>query len=330
MGKPKNNPESQSPTEGELSLAELTDSKADKLQRAVALLKRQNRILADALEQSRQQHRVVRIQPVPSKRSKSEFVRVIIPDTHGSAIDPVAAGIFLSDLRAIDPDEIVMGGDHVDCGGFLAQHHTLGYVAQTDYSYEDDIACANDFLDRVQKNAPRAKIHYIEGNHERRVETWCVTESLRNTKDAEMLRRLLAPQFKLRLAERGIQYYRQSEHYHGLRIPGAIRLGKCYFWHSVSTAKSAAPVNLRQFSANVVYFHTHRRDAASGVPINKGDIGAWNPGCLCKMQPLWQHTRPTDWTHGFGLQLVARNANFLHINIPIINGQSLLMPLLKR
>ncbi len=47
----------------------------------------------------------------------------------------------------------------------------------------------------------------------------------------------------------------------------AIRLGKCYFWHSVSTAKQAAAVNLRQFAANVVYFHTHRQDHATAAPV---------------------------------------------------------------
>jgi hypothetical protein len=30
---------------------------------------------------------------------------------------------------AIDPDEIIMLGDHLDCGGFLAQNQVLGFVA---------------------------------------------------------------------------------------------------------------------------------------------------------------------------------------------------------
>jgi hypothetical protein len=54
--------------------------------------------------------------------------------------------------------------------------------------------------------APKARIDYIEGNHERRVETWCVTQSLRNSKDAEFLRRAFAPEFLLNLKERGIPY----------------------------------------------------------------------------------------------------------------------------
>lgn len=304
-------------------------TQTNRLKEKCRRLEHQNKTLLAALKSKQTARHFNFVKPARKRHLGGELVRVIVPDSHGSAIDASAAGAFLADLRGLDPDEIVLGGDHVDCGGFLAQHHTLGYVAQTDYSYDEDIASANQFLDQIQKAAPRARIHYIEGNHERRVETWCVTESLRNTKDAEMLRQILAPEFKLHLAERGIHYYRQSQHYHGISIPGAIRLGKCYFWHSVSTAKQAAAVNLRQFAANVVYFHTHRQDHATGAPVGKGEIGAWNVGCLCKQQPLWQHTRPTDWTTGYGVQLVARSGNFLHVTIPIVHGQSLLMPLIN-
>jgi hypothetical protein len=293
---------------------------------ANANLKRLNAVLLQQLQAAKKPTRTFNLLPCRQTSLKGDKLRVIIPDSHGSAIDPPAAAAFLADLKMINPHEIVMGGDHVDCGGFLAQHHTLGYVAQTDYSYADDIAAAAHFLDQIQAAAPRARIHYIEGNHERRVETWCVTESLRNEKDAEMLRRILAPEFQLDLKGRGITYYRQSEHYMGINIPGAIRLGKCYFWHSVSTAKQAAAVNLRQFAANVVYFHTHREDFASGVPVGKGDIGAWNFGCLCKRQPLWQHTRPTDWTTGYGVQCVSPQDNFLTVAARIVNGHSLLLP----
>ncbi len=293
-------------------------------------LENQVEILATALKKSRDARHTVRIAPKLTARTKDEIVRVIIPDSHGSAIDPVAAAAFLADLKYLDPDEIVMLGDHVDCGGFLAQHHTLGYVAQTTYSYEEDIQCANHFLNQIQKLAPRAVIHYIQGNHERRIEKWAVTSALANARDSEMLRRAFDPEFLLNLSDRGIKYYRQSTHYMGIRIPGAIKLGKCFFWHSVASAKDSASVNLRQFGANVVFGHIHREQSASGVPVGLGDIGAWCPGGLTLQQPLWQHTRPTDWTLGFGVQFQAKSHNFLHINSRIVKGQSLLLPLLNK
>lgn len=307
----------------------LAESRGRALEAEIAGLKKENKLLADALVAARVKPRFPAIRPAKASKYPGDYVRAIIPDSHGSAISRIAAAAFLADLKRLDPREVVMLGDHVDCGGFLAQHHVLGYVAQTTYSYADDLAAANAFLDQIQTAAPRGKIHYIEGNHERRVETWCVTQTLRHAKDAEMLRRAFAPEFTLQLAQRGIAYYRQGEHYHGLPVPGAIRLGKCHFWHGTSAAKHAAAVNVAQIGGNVVYGHTHREDATSLRPVATGDIGAWNPGCLCEQQPLWCHTRPTNWTHGYGVQLVARSGRFLHVNVRIVDGASLLIPLLK-
>ncbi|NBX75058.1 MAG: metallophosphoesterase [Proteobacteria bacterium] len=211
-----------------------------------------NSKLAAALERA---HATPRAKaPVPAKSARSsgeELVRVVIPDTHGCKADQQALSACLGDVKSLNPDEIVLLGDHVDCGGLLAQHHVLGYVAETSYTYEQDIAATRAFLDALQTAAPRARIHYIEGNHERRVETWCVTQSLRNAKDAEFLRRAFAPEFLLNLKERGIPYYRQGEFYMGLKLPGAIRLGKCYFTHGSRTPRQATDSMLQAFGARL-------------------------------------------------------------------------------
>lgn len=291
-------------------------------------LRRQNRILAEELAAERQPPRLVRPASVP-RPSPSDRIRVIIADNHGSVMDAPACAAVVADLKHLRPHEIVHLGDGVDCGGFLAQHHVMGFVAETEYSYTDDIANANRFLDDVQNAAGAAEFDYIEGNHERRVETWCVTQTLRHQKDCETLRKALAPEYMLQLKKRGIRYIRQSEHY-GCRTPGTIRKGKCFFWHGSSTAKHAATVNLGQIGGNVVFGHTHRQQGESAAPVAQGEIGAWNPGCLCRQQPLWQHTRPTNWTTGYAVQIISRAGHFLHINIRIVDGVSLLRPLLAK
>jgi predicted phosphodiesterase len=260
----------------------------------------------------------------PPRRGKDDIVRVIIPDTHGAKVDKGALAACLGDIKALDPDELILLGDHVDAGGFLAQHHVMGYVAESAYTYEADIAATNAFLDVLQEAAPRARVEYIEGNHERRIESWALTQTLRNSKDAEYLRRNFAPEFLLRLKERGIPYYRQGEFYDDLPLPGTIRKGKCYFTHGTSTSKQATTTTLNSFAGNVVFGHTHREQSSSARPVHAGQIKAWNPGCLCELQPLWQHTNPTSWTHGFAVQLAAKSGDFLHLNIPIIGGKSLL------
>jgi predicted phosphodiesterase len=260
----------------------------------------------------------------PPKRGKDDLVRVIIPDTHGAKVDEAALAACLGDIKSLDPDEIILLGDHVDAGGFLAQHHTMGFVAESAYTYESDIAATNAFLDALSTAAPRAKVEYVEGNHERRIEQWALTQTLRNSRDAEFLRRAFAPEFLLRLKERGIAYYRQSEFYDDLPLPGTIRKGKCYFTHGTSTSKQATTVTLNSFAGNVCFGHTHREQSSSARPVHAGQIRAWNPGCLCELQPLWQHGNPVSWTHGWALQLANRSGEFLHLNIPIVNGKSLL------
>jgi hypothetical protein len=98
----------------------------------------------------------------------------------------------------------------------------------------------------------------------------------------------------------------------------------------LSTAKHAASVHLIKFGGNVVYGHTHRADSFVDRTVTEGVIGAWSPGCLCKLQPYWMHTNLTGWSHGYGLQLVAGDGSFLHINVPIIDGRSYLVQLTER
>ena len=266
---------------------------------------------------------------LPDGRQEGDIIRVVIPDTHGAKADKTALAAVLADVKTIDPQEIILLGDHVDCGGFLAQHLVMGYVAETAYSYEEDLEHGNAFLDSLRFSAPHAKIEYIEGNHERRVETWCVTQTLRHSKDAERLRQLYAPEFRLNLAERGIPYYRQGCFYDGLSIPGTIKRGKCFFFHGISTSKNAVTATLDKIGGNCVFGHTHRGQSEIVRRVGIGVIGGWNPGCLCELQPLWQHTAPTEWTHGYAVQLVSENGGFLHINIPIIDGQSHFTALFK-
>lgn len=290
---------------------------------------------------AKQQTRIDRSQrikyrlPRPAKIKKTkDFYRIVIPDTHGCFVDDKAIAAFLADLKEMSGKvrEIVMLGDHLDCGGFLAEHHTIGYVAEANYSFEDDIAATNTLLDAIQEICPRVPIHYLEGNHERRIEKWCVTKA-HSSKNAtrgtvELLMKnflkMFATENVLQLDKRGINYYKQGQFYNDCRIPSTIRLGKCYFTHGSRTGSSPAKAMLRDFGACVVFGHVHRSDSCIDRNVKDGEKGAWTPGCLCRLQPLWQHTQLTGWSHGYGLQLVREDESFLHVNVPIIEGRSYL------
>jgi len=292
------------------------------LRRQVASLQAQLKFTVETLDRYRAAKAPTLRATKPKPRLKGDKIRICAADLHGAKLNRSAVNAFLGDVRRIAPHEIILGGDIVDCGGFLAQHHTMGYVAETDYSYEQDIAAAANFLDQLREAAPEASITYLEGNHERRVETWCVTQTLRHAKDAEMLRRLVSPAALLRLEDRGITYHRVSECYDRLDVPGIIKRGNVYFVHGITTAKHAAATTLERTAANTVFFHSHRAQSDIQRRLNTGIVGAWNPGCLCEQQPLWNHGVPTNWTNGYAVQLISRTGRFLHLNVPIIDGSS--------
>lgn len=265
----------------------------------------------------------------PHKRNKEDVVRVIIPDSHGDHISRPAAAAFIGDLKAINPDEIVMLGDHLDCGGFLAQHHTMGYVAETETTYEADVMATNEFLDQIQKAAPKARIKYLLGNHEGRVEKWCVTQALRNKRDAQFLLSVFGPKAVLNAKGRGIEMYDSSGRYDGLPVPGTIKLGECCFTHGIGCGLHATHSHAARFGISVVHGHTHRAQSSIIRTVGGGVIGAWSPGCLAQLQPLYMATSPTDWSHGYAVQFVAKSGKFLHLQIPIIDGTSMFLAATK-
>jgi UDP-2,3-diacylglucosamine pyrophosphatase LpxH len=266
--------------------------------------------------------------PLKEKGSKGDYIRVVIPDTHGMFVDQDAVNAMLGDIESLTAKEVVLLGDHLDCGGFLAQHHVLNYQAELQYSYEQDCEAANQFLDQVQKSANGSTIHYLDGNHERRVSKWIVSATLRNPSDASMLSKLLEPRSVLHMEQRGLKFYPQEEFHMGLRVRGAIKLGKCYFTHGTNHSRHSSAKHAQQFSGCVVHGHIHREQSDMIAPVAVGAIGAWCPGCLCKLQPMYRHTCPSNWTHGYAIQFVRADGEFLHLNIPIVDGRSFLGPLL--
>jgi predicted phosphodiesterase len=306
-------------------LAILSNAERAAFKAALAAKDKQLDHLQERIDKLRTSRWSIPTQRKSKAKSDKPFVRVVIPDTHGTSIDVPAITALFDDLEALRPKEIVMLGDHLECGGFLAQHHTLGYVAQSDYTFEADVDAANDLIDKLQARCPDAVIHYIEGNHERRIETWCITQALRNQADGGFLLKQFGTRSQLHLDKRGIHFYKQGQKYMNVKIPGTIKLGSCYFTHGHTSAKHSAAVMVQAFGANVVFGHIHRPDEFSMNMVDGSTARAWCPGCLCDDQPKWRHTAPTSWSHGYATQLVHED-DFLHINVPIIEGKSYLVP----
>lgn len=312
---------------------ERVQKQLDAAQREAERVRRQNKQLQEIIDHQSEilEHRASQLfqSPRVHEATGGHFHRVLIPDTHGAHIDEQAAAAFLGDLEYLQPREVVWLGDHLDCGGFLAKHHTIGFVAEMAYSFADDIAAANAFVDEVQKRTPNAVHYFLTGNHEHRIERWCCTHALGNDKDARMLLDSFGVAAVLNLEKRGIRYFPRGYIDPELRVRGAIKLGCCYFVHDVSTARNAAQVAVNKWAANVMFGDTHRIDVAVSRKADRDIIAATN-GHLSSNRPYWQETNVTDWSHGYGVQIVTNDGEFLHIVVPIVDHKSLLGPMLGK
>ena len=314
---------------GEIKMQLAKDAKIDALKRQLAERKR------DLDELLSEFNDMLEARPVPRAAdithvAQTDWVRIIFGDIHGMRQDKSAVSALLYDVKVMQPNEVVILGDMIDCGGFLAKHQTLGFVAECDYTYREDIAAANNFLDRLQEVAPNAVIHFIMGNHDDRVERWCVDQVMAKGRDAEFLMSVYGPVALLRLKERNIKVYKRDEIY-GEGLPrGWLRLGKMFFTHDLGYSVNAARVAVLQAGGNVTFGHTHRWDVSPVVFPSVGVCAAFNPGCLCLMQPMYMHSKPTNWTQGYDIDFVAKTGNFLRQHVPIWRGESLAGSMVER
>lgn len=265
--------------------------------------------------------------PSRSKNPPSgTFLRVIVPDFHGAHIDTLARAAFLADMSQLggEVEEIVWLGDGVDCGGVFSAHQRT-YTNEMTESYEDDIAAAGSFIESTLARLPNLRWRgYVEGNHEQHVERW-VARNFERKRDADGFLERNGPAKLLDLRGKDVHYFKRSEFYQGISVPGTIRRGKVYITHGIAVNRHATATHLDRFADNVVHGHTHRAAAVIGRTVRSDCIGAWCPGTLSKLQPLYKHTSPTDWSHGWGLEFVSRTSGaFLHFNVPIHRGVSLL------
>lgn len=312
-----------------------SDSKSlevESLKKTVATLTKQNKVLEERLDKLKVSKAHPRIKVGRGRgRKKGDFVRCLAGDIHGMKHDPAAVKAWLQDVKTVDPDEVVILGDYIDCGGFLSEYKAQNWVDAYGYSYEEDIEATNAILDKLQEVAPRASIEIIEGNHEDRVERWAITQNLGSRRDANMLLKAISPEYLCHLKERGIKYYRRGEIHNVPNEPGWVRKGRVLMTHRAGTSKNAAAQSVQAAGASVFYADTHRADSSWIKTPGGGQHGAWNFGCLCQSgRPLWAKANFSHWTQGHGVQFVSRNENFLVVPVPIIDGQSFLKPLLEQ
>ena len=153
---------------------------------------------------------------------------------------------------------------------------------------------AESLLLQLKKRCPAAKLWYLEGNHEERLEKWIISSVMRHGKDAAFLRNLCGPEAVLHLEKRNIPYITKGRCHGGCRVQGTIKAGRVYVTHGTRHGKNAAAQMLQRFGASVVFGHVHKLMSVMDRNVHDGEIGAWSVGHLSRQQPLWRHGDCTD------------------------------------
>ena len=192
------------------------------------------------------------------------------------------------------PDELVLNGDILDLHSCSSHGDAL-----SEDLLKDEIAAGNDFLDLVQDAVgPKCKIHFNEGNHERRFTRYIhkVAPNLRGVTTLPQL---------LHLERRGISW---------------LPYGKVHFLsdklgvtHGVKCGANYARDTLIRYGMSVVVGHAHRPQLHTmGVAGADADAirGAFGLGCMVPVDDVTYIDGPSGWSNGFGRFYILPDGTF--------------------
>ena len=238
---------------------------------------------------------------------------MVLPDLHIPYQDEAALNCALKAHELIKPKRTVILGDWLDAEAFKTyDRKSLLEKSAFDFK-EDEVDPCNVILDKLQKNTNT--LVYIEGNHEFRLEK---TAAQARNQGLAAVYSLVSPKTLLSRGRKNftwVSYQKKLNHY---KITPDL-----WALHGWSHSKNVAETHLNYLmSVSAIFGHVHRQQSA--VRRNKVTnkfIKAWTPGCLSKLQPLWDTQTPTDWVHGFSIIYVKNDlSSWFDYTVTIDNG----------
>lgn len=217
-----------------------------------------------------------------------------LPDSHGIFADQEAVACSMALVARHRPEVLVLLGDHVD---FYALSR-FDKDPKRMLCLQDDLDAGHAFVKAARKAAPHARILYLEGNHENRLQRWLHAKGPEVSGLVERLgkgrngsrRQLLSVPYLLGLGDLGVAW-----------VSGGSRdVGGITFKHGNlvrSKAGATAMAELEREGTSGASGHTHRIGHASKT-TRGGVFGWWECGCLCDLKPDYMPGQIPDWQHG--------------------------------
>ena len=227
-----------------------------------------------------------------------------IPDVHAPFHDKRAWKLVLAALADFKPTTVVSLGDFVDF--FSVSHWSKDPLRAL--NLKDELDLAEGMLDEVQARSAGARLVYVAGNHEDRLQRYL------QDKAPELIQLVSVPK-QLHLADRGWEYvpYKQS-----------IKIGKLHVTHDVGSAgRYNVYKALDTFQSPVATGHTHRLGyVVEGDATGDSQVSAqfgWL-GDVEQVDYMHRVKARRDWTLGFGYGYINPRTGYAYlVPVPIVD-----------
>ena len=215
---------------------------------------------------------------------------MIISDLHGEHVDEAAYAIALAYMKDYKPDQVVVNGDLGDF--FSISDFDKNPEQKT--TLKDDKKIMREYLFDIRKAAGKeAKITYIEGNHENRLQKYLWRHPELDGMEELLLPNILGVKDK----QINVEFIGADREYWKNTL-GQKNIGNAVITHGdnrlngVKGGMHASYNTAKQTGRDIIIGHTHRLKMNYFTNFAQTVVGI-ECGCLCKIPGT------ADWAHGF-------------------------------
>ncbi len=231
------------------------------------------------------------------------FIRDLVTDVLRPMHDRDALSIALQTIEEIQPDEIILNGDMLDLSDWSDK-----FVQSPEFSnlLQKSVIELGWWIAQFHNVAPEAKISFILGNHEERLDRAII----RNLPLAYGLKSINDLDGKSLLSIENMIAFNDFEVNWSKQYPyGEIWLNKrtrVSHGKVIAAGSGATAMKFSKLSNNnEIFGHIHRIETAvKTIYDHEGshDVGAYSFGCLCKTDGSVPSNIPNlNWQSGFGV-----------------------------
>lgn len=217
---------------------------------------------------------------------------LLLYDIHIPHQDIVAVDSAIKYAKAhYDIREIILGGDTMDCES-LSKYDKISETA----SFSDEVYATNRFLRMLRENFPNAKITYIMGNHEERLEKYI----RKNAPELADFKELTLPSF-LDFDEIGVEFIDNRKRLTQGVGPYRVQGWNVFHGHEFGICPLTNPAKryVDRAKVNMIVGHIHKTDSSVMTTFNRDLIRCYSVGTLAKLSPDYMPIN--QWTQGFAI-----------------------------